>query len=112
MNIAGKLKVYEYKGTVRDCSLVKDDMIKVLGKNRAEMLIWALDQFDYFVIPSNDLNKGRYILVDRGNLSYMEDDFFVTINELRNDTINAIKYYIAQNYIDRSRGLEIIENIA
>lgn len=112
MNIAGKLKAYEYKGTVRDCSLVKDDMIKVLGKKRAEMLMWALDQFDYFVIPSTDLNKGRYILVDRGNLSYMEDDFFATINKLRDNTVNAIKYYIAQNYIERSRGLEMIEGIA
>lgn len=106
-----KLKIYKYKGKVRDCSLVRYDMVKELGRKKADVLMWALEQFNYFVIPSNQLNKGKYILVDGWTLIYTDEDFYRTIEDLRDDTVNAIKYYISQKHVDENRGLEMIEGI-
>lgn len=99
---------YTYRGTIEDSSLVQSDFIGGLGKDKASMLMWALDKMAYFVAPSDDIKKGRYIIVDKDTLKYSNEDYLKTVEDVRKEVITLVKGYIKEGYIDKSRGEDIL----
>lgn len=91
---------YKYKGTVKDSSLVKSDLVDCFGKDVADTIIYALDQCGYFIVPSDNKGKGDYILVDGTGMDFTDDDYLKDVSSIKEDTIKILNYYKKEKYIE------------
>lgn len=106
-----QLTTYKYTNTTTNNTLIEQILVDTLGENKANSLILSLSEMGYFIAISDNLNKGKYILVDGLAMQYSEMDYFNTIEDIIKYTIHSINYHIKEYYIDESRGKEMLLGI-
>lgn len=102
---------YKYMGNIRDSRVVRPVLADEIGIDRADAVIYGLQECGYFIVPSDNLKKGKYILIDKGVMGYTEKDYYKDGKVIKADTIKILKHYVKEGYMTKSHAKDIVDQI-
>lgn len=104
-------KRYKYTGNIRDSRVVRPVLADEIGIDRADAVIYALKECGYFIVPSDNLKRGKYLLIDEGVMGYTEEDYYKNGQDIKADIIKILKYYVKEGYMVKEHVKDMLDQI-